>query len=220
MDEKLTCLQQAQLFSELDEAALQQILARSRTLSLRKNAILMSEGDIGESMYVILSGSVRIFVSEEDGNEMTLSIDGRGACIGEISLLDDEPRTASAVTTEKSEVLAISKASFIELLAEHPNIALDIIRALTARLRRATDGIRSLALRNVYQRLVLKLEELSTTRDDEKFLERKYSHQELGKMIGASREMVGKVMAELVKGGYVEVRDQHLHLLREFPHDW
>lgn len=220
MENELSFLKKVPIFSELDEQALQLVLSRSRTLKFRKGVILMSEGETGESLYIINEGTVRIFVSDEEGNEMTLFIEGAGSYIGEISLLDDAPRTASAITMEKTEVISISKTAFVEIIKENPEIAFNIISALTHKLRRATEGIRSLALKNVYQRLVLKLLELSIEDNGQKLIPKKHSHSELGKMIGASREMVGKVMAELTKGEYIEQRDKQLVLLKDFPHDW
>lgn len=220
MENELSLLSQVPFFSELDENALQLVLSKSRTLKFKKGVIVMSEGETGESLYLINSGRIKIFVSDEEGNEMTLFIEGPGSYIGEISLLDDAPRTASAVTIEKTEVISISKKAFIELITENPDIAFNIINALTQKLRRATDSIRSLALKNVYQRLVLKLLELADDENGRKVIASRYSHLELGKMIGASREMVGKVMAELTRGEYIEQRDKQLYLLKDFPHDW
>jgi len=208
------------LFTDLDEAALDTMLSHSRTLAFRKNTVLMSEGETGECMYVIQSGSVKIYVSDENGNELILFIEGPGSYIGEISLLDDAPRTASAITLEKTRVLVISKSSFMQCIQLNPEIAFRIIRAMTQRLRKSTDNIRGLALKNVYQRLALKLIELSVEEDERRFLPRKYSHQEFASMIGASREMVGKILAELTKGEYIKLDGATLYLLRALPHDW
>lgn len=220
MTDSQALLKNIPIFTDLDEAAIEAVLSRSRTLTFRKNTVLMSEGETGECMYVIQSGSVKIFVSDENGNELILFFEGPGSYIGEISLLDDAPRTASAVSLEKTQVLAISKASFIECVQLNPEIAFRIIRSMTHRLRRSTDNIRGLALKNVYQRLALKLIEFSVELDDIRVLERKYSHQELANMIGASREMVGKILAELTKGGYVELEGTRLKIMRSLPHDW
>lgn len=220
METDLSFLKNVPIFNELDETALRLVLEKSRTRKLRKGVILMSEGETGESLYLIHSGKIKIFVSDEDGNEMTLFVEGPGSYIGEISLLDDSPRTASAITLENTEVISISKKDFMDVITENPDIAFNIINALTQKMRRATESIRSLALRNVYQRLVLKLLELSDEEDGFKVITTKYSHLELGKMIGASREMVGKVMAELTRGEYVEEREKKLYLLKDFPHDW
>ena len=220
MENELSVLKNIPIFNELNEQALQQILAKARPLSLRKNAFVMSEGETGEALYIIRSGRVKIFVSDENGNELTLFIEGPGSYIGEISLLDGSPRTASAVTLEKTEVISISKKDFYDVITANPEIAFNIINALTQKLRRTTDSIRSLALMNVYQRLASKLMELSVEENDVRFIPEKYSHLALGKMIGASREMVGKVMAELTSGEYIEQRDNRLFLVKNFPQDW
>jgi len=207
-------------FSELSEAALDQLLEHSRTLRLRRNTILMSEGETGESMYIVCSGSVKIFVSDQDGREIVLYIEGPGSHIGEISLLDDEPRTASAITLEATTVFAIPKAGFVSCLEQNPEVALSIIRSMTHRLRRATDAIRSLALDNVYQRLASKLRQLSIIEDGVHLLPRRFSNQELGEMIGASREMVGKIVNDLAKGGYIEQVDRRWCLRKDLPENW
>ena len=220
MENKLSVLKNIPIFNELNEQALQQILAKARSLSLRKNALVMNEGETGEALYIIRSGRVKIFVSDENGNELTLFIEGPGSYIGEISQLDGSPRTASAVTLEKTEVISISKKDFYDVITENPGIAFNIINALTQKLRRTTHSIRSLALMNVYQRLASKLMELSVEENGARFIPEKYSHLALGKMIGASREMVGKVMAELTSGEYIEQRDNRLFLIKDFPRDW
>ena len=181
----------------------------------------MTEGDVGETMYVIRSGLVKVFVSDDDGKELVLYQQGPGAVIGDIALLDDEPRSASVSTLEKTTTLVFGKAAFLDCLRTSPEMSINIIRSLTHRLRQATEGSRSLALDNVYRRLADKLQELATENDnDAPILHKKFSHQELGNMIGASREMVGKVMAELVKGEYIEVRNGRIAIQRKLPRNW
>lgn len=220
MEHDISFLKGVPIFSELDESALRVVLKKSRTLKFRRGTILMSEGETGESLYLINTGKVKIYLSDENGNEITLFVEGPGSYIGEISLLDNSPRTASAVTLEATEVSSISKKDFMEIIGENPDIAFSIIHALTQKMRRATDTIGALALKNVYQRLALKLLELAEDNNGETVITTRYSHLELSKMIGASREMVGKVMAELTHGEYIELRDKKLHLLKDFPHDW
>ncbi|NND91359.1 MAG: Crp/Fnr family transcriptional regulator [Granulosicoccus sp.] len=221
MTSAIELLRHVDLFEHLTEQQLADLAAQSRELSFRKNAILMTEGDVGESMYVVKNGTVKVYVSDEDGRELVLYQQGPGAVIGDISLLDDEPRSASVSTLEPCTLLMIGKQAFLDCLRASPEMAINIIRSLTQRLRDATEGSRSLALDNVYRRLADKLQELSSSGSaEEPALPRKYSHQELGNMIGASREMVGKVMAELLKGEYIDVRDGRIHLLRKLPRNW
>jgi CRP/FNR family cyclic AMP-dependent transcriptional regulator len=215
-----TLIKQVDLFTDLDSNSLALLQERSRILTFRKNTIVMTEGETGESLYIIKSGSIKIYVSDEQGGEMTLFVEGPGSYIGEISLLDESPRTASAVAQEETEVIVISKSAFYECIELNPDIAFKLIRAVTQRLRKATNDIRNLALKNVYQRLALKLIELSVEEDGKRFLPRKYSQAEFSKMIGASREMVGKVLTDLEKGGYTVVDNGKLQLLKTLPHDW
>lgn len=221
MSDAIEVLRPVELFQHLNDEQLSKLAAHSREVQFRKNAILMTEGDAGESMYVIQSGLVKVFVSDEDGKELVLYEQGAGAVIGDIALLDDEPRSASVSTLDKTTALMIGKSGFIQCLNESPEMGLGIIRSLTQRLRHATEGSRSLALDNVYRRLADKLQELSVGDLETKLhMEKKYSHQELGNMIGASREMVGKVMAELVKGEYIQLQDGVIHILKKLPRNW
>lgn len=228
-DTTISLLKRVELFSHLTQEQLSALATQSREQAFRKHAVLINEGDIGESMYIIKSGSVKVFVSDDDGRELVLYEQGPGAVIGDIALLDDEPRSASVVTLEPATALVIGKQAFLDCLLQSPETAINIIRSLTTRLRDATEGSRRLALDNVYRRLADKLHELAGVDPLEGVdgdaqtapcLNRKYSHQELGNMIGASREMVGKIMAELVKGDYVQVRNGRLHLLRKLPRNW
>jgi CRP/FNR family cyclic AMP-dependent transcriptional regulator len=221
MTNAIELLKHVDLFKHLTDMQLTELATQSREISFRKHAILMTEGDRGESMYVINTGSVKVYVSDDEGRELVLYQHGSGAVIGDIALLDDEPRSASVSTLEPATALMIGKQAFLECLRNSPEMAINIIRSLTQRLRDATEGSRSLALDNVYRRLADKLQELGEGEDLESLvLAKKYSYQELGNMIGASREMVGKVMAELVKGEYIEIVDGKIQMRRKLPRNW
>ncbi len=221
MNDARSLLREVDLFNHLTDEQIGALADQSREVQFKKNAILMTEGDIGESMYVIAAGLVKVFVSDDEGKELVLYEQGAGAVIGDIALLDDAPRSASVATLESTAAIMISKKDFLAVLQSSPDMALGIIRSLTQRLRQATEGSRSLALDNVYRRLADKLFELGSDTDEGLTrLPKKYSHQELGNMIGASREMVGKVMAELIKGEYIELRDGVIHVLRKLPRHW
>jgi len=221
MTQAIALLRHVDLFKHLTDEQLQILSGQCRDISFRKNAVLMTEGDVGESMYIISSGTVKVFVSDDEGRELVLYQQGLGAVIGDIALLDDAPRSASVSTLEACTALMISKQTFLQCLHDSPDMAINIIRSLTQRLRDATEGSRSLALDNVYRRLADKLQELGDGDTPETMvLAKKYSYQELGNMIGASREMVGKVMAELVKGEYIEVLNGVIHLRRKLPKNW
>ena len=225
MEEAIETLRRVELFEHLSAEQLELLARHSRDVSFAKHAVLMSEGEVGESMYVLTAGSVKVFVGDGEGRELVLHHLEPGSVLGDIALLDDAPRSASAAALEKSAALAIGKEAFLECLRDSPEMGINIIRFLTARLRLATEGSRSLALDNVYRRLADKLRELAVEESDGRggritVLPKRRSHQELGNLIGASREMVGKVMAELVKGEYVKLHDGRIALLRRLPKNW
>lgn len=239
MTEPVDSLRQVDLFSHLTDEELGLLAEQSREQSFERQALLMHEGERGEAMYVIVSGEVRVFVSDENGRELVLHQLGPGAVIGDLALLDGAPRSASVIAVEPTRVLAVARHGLIRCIEASPEFALALMRSLTTRLRQATEGSRSLALDNVYRRLADKLRELAGVdpehapvdagdaaadarpgADAVPALPRRYSHQELGNLIGASREMVGKVMAELVKGDYVEIVEGRIRLLRRLPKNW
>lgn len=227
MTDPIELFRQVDLFGHLTDEQLGELAAQSREHRFGRNALLMHEGERGDALYVIAHGSVKVFVSDENGRELVLHQLGPGAVIGDVAVLDGEPRSASVMAIEDTTALAIGRDGLLACLGSSPEFALNIIRSLTHRLRQATEGSRSLALDNVYRRLADKLRELAGVDEDGDIdadarpaLSRKYSHQELGNLIGASREMVGKVMAELVKGEYVELVDGRITLLRRLPKNW
>lgn len=221
MPQLIDLLKDVPIFSELSTEALEDLASKSRKHTFKKNTILMPEGETGECLYIIESGTVKVFVGDEEGRELVLYQEGPGTCIGDISLLDDAPRSASIVTLEKTITWSISKNDFLNCIKANPAMSLGIIRTLTRRLRDATGGIRSLAMDNVYRRLADKLVELSSEDENGTIsLHKKYSHQDLGNMIGASREMVGKVMAELLSGEYIELRDRRIFIIKNLPRNW
>ena len=238
MTEPVEILRQVDLFSQLSDAQLALLAQQSREQRFERQALLMHEGERGETMCVIIDGEVRVFVSDENGRELVLHQLGPGAVIGDLALIDGAPRSASVVAVKPTRALAIARDGLIECIGASPEFALAIMRSLTARLRQATEGSRSLALDNVYRRLADKLRELAgvdaehaggsdpadggaeASTDVVPALPRRYSHQELGNLIGASREMVGKVMAELVKGEYVAIVDGRIRLLKRLPKNW
>lgn len=220
MNDTTSLLQSIDLFKHLNETQLTLLLENSAVTCFPKYALLINEGEVGNCLFVIKSGLVKVFVSDEDGKELVLHHQGPGTVIGDIALLDDSPRSASVSALEQTSTLKISKTAFLMCIESTPGMASGVIQSLTHRLRQATVGSRSLALDNVYQRLADKLRELAVESDLGIHLDKKYSYQELGSMIGASREMVGKVMSELIKGEYVEQVDGLLFLRRKLPPNW
>ncbi len=180
----------------------------------RGSAILRA-GDRTDFVYFILSGVLKVLVSDEEGREVILSNLGAGEFFGEMGVLDDNPRSATVMTTSPCELVVIAKADFKRCLAENFDVSLYIMRSLVKRLRTADRKIESLALMDVYgrvARLLLEMSEEDT--DGQQVVMKKISKQDIAKMIGASREMVSRVMKDLSLQGLIEEGGGRI-LLRE-----
>jgi len=146
-------LRKVSLFEGLPEEDIKALsdLATVRTFS--KNTIIISEGDNSDSMYVVLSGKVKVFLSDDEGKEIIINILKEGDYFGELALLDESPRSASVMTLGESKLAVLSKTAFDECLKANPQIALQVIKGLSLRLRNLTDNVKSLALMDVYGRV-------------------------------------------------------------------
>jgi len=207
-----TLLRNVPLFAGLDEEQLN-VLARTIVRkNAGRNARIIGAGDPTDSLYIVISGRLKVMMSDEQGREVILSILSPGEFFGEMGLLDDSPRSASVVTLEACELLTITKADFKRSLADNFELSLMVMRGLVKRLREADRKIGSLALMDVYGRVARLLLEMAEDINGEKVVVKKLSKQDIAKMIGASREMVSRVMKDLQLGGYIEVRGRSIAL--------
>lgn len=184
--------------------ATQRRVARGQTI--------LRAGDRTDYVYLILSGNLKVLVSDEEGREVILSILGPGEFFGEMGVLDDNPRSATVVAVGPAELVVISKADFRKCLADNFDLSLYIMRNLVKRLRQADRKIESLALMDVYGRVARLLLEMSEEVDGRQVVNRKISKQDIAKMIGASREMVSRVMKDLHQQGLIEESEGRIYL--------
>ena len=183
----------------------------TRRSAARANTI-MAAGDATDSLYIVLSGRLKVMMSDSDGKEVILAILGPGEFFGEMGLIDEEPRSASVVTLEPCELLSIAKRDFRKCLAENFEMSMAVMRGLVRRLREADRKIGSLALLDVYGRVSRLLLDMAETVNGEKIVTKRLPKQDIAKMIGASREMVSRVMKDLQVGGYIEMRGSNIVL--------
>ena len=141
-------------FSDLAEDDLEQIAEHAVLESFMRGALVITEGDLADALYVVISGRVKVFLGSDDGKEVVLTILVPGECFGEIALLDEEPRSASVAAMEKTKLLVIRRDTFLELLQGNPILARSMISSLAYLVRRLTGSVQSLALMDVYRRIV------------------------------------------------------------------
>ncbi|MDH4173263.1 MAG: cyclic nucleotide-binding domain-containing protein [Betaproteobacteria bacterium] len=182
--------------------------------SATRGSIIIAAGDPTDSLYIILSGRLKVMMSDAEGKEVILSLLGAGEFFGEMGLIDDNPRSASVVAIEPCELLAITRRDFRKCMTENAEMAMAVMRGLVRRLREADRKIGSLALLDVYGRVARLLLDMSETVDGQKMVTKRLPKQDIAKMIGASREMVSRVMKDLQTGGYIEMRGSTI-LLRD-----
>jgi CRP/FNR family cyclic AMP-dependent transcriptional regulator len=194
------------LFSSVPDEQLRTLATVVTRKSLARGATVMVAGDQTDSLYIILSGRLKVMMSDAEGKEVILSILGPGEFFGEMGLIDDSPRSASVVGIEPCELLSIAKRDFNKCLADNFEMAMAVMRGLVRRLREADRKIGSLALLDIYGRVARLLLDMAETVDGQKMVTKRLPKQDIAKMIGASREMVSRVMKDLQLGGYIEMR--------------
>ena len=194
------------LFASFPEDQLRMLTTVVTRKSTPRSTTIMAGGDPTDSLYIVLSGRLKVMMSDAEGKEVILSILGPGEIFGEMGLIDDEPRSATVVTIEPCELLSLAKRDFKNSLAENFEMSMAVMRGLVRRLREADRKIGSLALLDVYGRVARLLLDMSENVDGEKVVTKRLPKQDIAKMIGASREMVSRVMKDLQTGGYIEMR--------------
>lgn len=200
------------LFSTCPDEQLRMLVNVVTRKSAPRGSMILVAGDATDSLYIVLAGRLKVMMSDSEGKEVILSILGPGEFFGEMGLIDDSPRSASVVALEACELLAVSKRDFARLLAQSVEMTVAVMRGLVRRLREADRKIGSLALLDVYGRVARLLLDMSEDVNGEKVVTKKLPKQDIAKMIGASREMVSRVMKDLQLGGYIEVRGSHIVL--------
>lgn len=208
-------LRQVPLFAVLDDAHLERVARVVVRRSVPRGRTVFAAGEATTSFYMILSGRTKVQMSDSDGKEVILAVLGPGEYFGEMGLIDDQPRSATIVTLEPCEFLTLNREDFRACIAEVSEMAMLIMRGLVRRLREADRKIESLALLDVYGRVARVLMEFSEIEDGRRIVKKRLPRQDVAKMIGASREMVSRVMKGLESDGFVVPQPDGSILLQE-----
>ncbi len=191
------------LFSGLDEAELDKLSKVASRKRVERGASVVRAGEVTDSLYILLSGRAKVTNTDEEGREIILAWLGPSEFFGEMGLLDGSPRSANVVAAEACELMFLSKDAFQRCLQDNFQVAQKLMKILVQRLREADRKIESLALLDVYGRVARLLLDMSEEVDGLRVVKKKISKQDMAKMIGASREMVSKVMRDLEIRGYI-----------------
>ncbi len=200
---------------------LKSLAARGVMHSYRKGRLLIEEGDMGDAIYIILAGRLRVFAANPaNGREITFGTYGPGEYVGEMSL-DGGPRSASVEALEKTECALVTRTTLLAFIGERPEFALELLAKVIARARAATLSARQMALNDVYGRLRNLLASMpSTPLAGLAVITERLTHQDIANRIGCSREMVSRVLKDLERGQHVKFIDGRIGLASQLPSRW
>lgn len=206
------------LFQGLSDEVLGAVSRVSMMRRIPRGQAVVRAGDRTDYVYFVLTGNLKVVVSDEDGREVILSILGQGELFGEMGMFGEQPRSASVIAVVPADLVMIAKNDFRQIMQENFEIAWRIMSNLAERLRNADRKIESLALMDVYGRVARLLIDMAEDVNGETVVVRKISKQDIAKMIGASREMVSRVMKDLGQEGLIEETAQGI-ILRDRLND-
>ena len=212
-------LNKTTLFSGMEPADLDVIASQTVIKKFPKNTVILGQGDDTDSLYVIVKGKVDVFLHNDKGKEIIINTLGESESFGELAPLGGIPRQASIITTEESTFGIISRQVFMDTLLARPTISMRIIDLLISRIQDLTEEVSSLALEDVYNRVVRVLykhaEEVG-----EKLITEKLTQQDIASRVGATREMVHRILKELKTGGYISIEGKHITIEKKLPPGW
>ena len=199
---------------DIDSVAVQTVIQK-----LPKNTLVVSQGDNTDTFYVIIDGKVDVFLQNDKGKEIIINTLGPCESFGELAPLGRIPRQASVITTEESTFGIISKQVIMDTILSKPTVGMRMIELLITRIQDLTDEVSSLALDDVYNRVVRVLYK-HADEVGEKLVTEKLTQQDIASRVGATREMVHRILKELKAGGYISIEGKHITIEKKLPPGW
>lgn len=219
--ETIDVLRISKLFNGLGDDELTMLAQLTSKRTVQKNTQVIGLGDISNALYLIKSGTVKVVVTNYanvEQKEIILSTLQPGDHFGELSLLDGKPRSANIVTLEKCEFIVIHQADFYDFLRLHSTVAIGVIKHLCERVRSLTNKVEDLVVLDVYGRLVKLLDSLAEQEENgRRVVSLPLTQNDIGLRVGASREMISRILSELEKGGYLTINNKIITLNRKLP---
>jgi CRP/FNR family transcriptional regulator, cyclic AMP receptor protein len=206
-------------FWSFPEKYVKLLLERGTPRSYPKNAVIVNAGDVSDSLFVILSGKVKVYLADEEGKEILLSIQGPGEYFGEM-ILDDGPRSASVMTLEPCRFSVITADQFRQFLTENPEAGIELVRSLIHRVRELTKTVGTLALLDVYGRVARLLLDLAVEQDGQHVIAERITQQDMASRVGCSREMISRILRDLRVGGYIKMDGERIIIAKNPPRAW
>ncbi len=208
------------IFSELTDSDITSLAGLSSRRRFSKDTVVFFENEEGDFFFMILEGRIKVTILGDDGREVILSMLGPGDFFGEMALLDNEPRSATAIAVEESELLQLHRTDFQTVLTDNRSIQAALIKILTARLRRANHQISTLALLDVYGRVARVIVDMAREEGrrlrDGRIAFRRATHQEIANRIGTTRETVTRMLKDLERQGLIHIEGKEIVVEPDF----
>jgi len=209
-------LRRVPIFAGLTPTQMAQLSGNVAKQRYKRGELIVEQGKKSGALFVILSGRARVVMTDRRGKEVILNTLGPGDCIGEMSLIDGQSHSASVKTDIQTDVLVLSYSEFVRCLAENQSIAFWIMKGLVQRLRQSGEMVSSLALMDVYGRVAKVLVDAAQPQGDgDLVIYAKMTRQDIAKMVGASREMVSRVMRDFQEQGFIQTNEDGCFVLKE-----
>ncbi|HSY28057.1 MAG TPA: cyclic nucleotide-binding domain-containing protein [Burkholderiaceae bacterium] len=207
------------VISDMTAQDVEDLMAYAQVRSFPRHAIIINEGDDSDSVYFIISGLVKVFLADDDGNEVIMANLKAGEYFGEMAL-EAGFRSASVMAVESVSLAVVRMPEFRTFLRTHPDFVFSLLGKLIRRTRLVTRNLKGLALLDVYGRLTQMLNDLAENIGDKRLIVEPLTQQEMASRIGCSREMVSKILKDLSAGGYVEISRKSIEIKRPLPASW
>ena len=212
----LDLIRRVPLFSMLTESQAISVADAVVKRRFKRGEVIVEQGKKSNALFILLNGRARVVTADSRGREVILATLQPGDHIGEMSLIDNEPHSATVRAEVQTDVLMLGRIEFARCLPENSSMAYAVMRGLVQRLRHADRKIESLALMDVYGRVArAPLEFATETGDGEMLIREKISRQDIAKMVGASREMVSRVMKDLEERGFIQTQENRSIVVKE-----
>ena len=215
MISNLDLIRRVALFSLLTNDQAQVVADGVVKRRFRRGELVVEQGSKSDALFILLNGRARVLTADARGREVILAVLQSGDYVGEMSLIDNEPHSATVRVEVQTDMLVLGRAEFERCLPERSSLAYVILRGVVQRLRAADRQIESLALLDVYGRVARTLLEMAVDESGVKIIRAKVSRQDMAKVVGASREMVSRVMKDLEARGMIETQDNGFVVLKE-----
>ncbi len=212
-------LENISLFKNMTMPQLLELAGLMKQSKFDKNTVIINQGDLSRSLFIVVYGRLKAFATDAEGNQTIFSFFNNGNYFGELSLLDDAPRSATVSTLEECTLLTIDHVMFKDFIDSHPSACWSLFRSLTASIRNMDETICSLTSNDIQGRLIATLYKLAEEDSNGNLVTPKLTHQDIAEMIGSSREMVSRIFKDLKEEGFISVDKKQVSILKSLSNN-